>query len=211
MQDVGQITQVRPFERPARMNGTNKCKSCFLVNHQSLRNRKQVGGRIDATHAINISNRRRTTVRVRVAVLFLYFKAQVAIASTLPRRIRNVQRAPVTLQRLSVNTLQGLLRRCTRTETRERSTCAVRSSWSCPDIRASHTVASVKNVKDAPRAGCPAAVASFSTCMHMHIGRGDLSRQHQTLGAQPRWATDTKEYLRRHINHASARWSVGDA
>lgn len=51
-----------------------------------------------------------------------------------------------------------------RTDTRERSTSAVRSSRSCPDARSSHSVTSVMNVKDAPSAGRPAAVASFSTC-----------------------------------------------
>ena len=46
---------------------------------------------------------------------------------------------------------------------RERSTSAVRTSRSCPGARASHSVASLMNVKDAPSAGRPAAVESFST------------------------------------------------
>jgi hypothetical protein len=58
----------------------------------------------------------------------------------------------------------GKKKRDARTDTRERSTSAVRSSRSCPDARSSHSVTSVMNVKDAPSAGRPAAVASFSTC-----------------------------------------------
>ena len=50
-----------------------------------------------------------------------------------------------------------------RTDTRERSTSAVRSSRSCPGARASHSVASLMKVKDAPSAGRLAAVESFNT------------------------------------------------
>jgi|SRR6267142_637203 len=50
------------------------------------------------------------------------------------------------------------------THIRERSTSAIRNSRSCPSGRASHSVASLINVKDGPSAGRPAAVASFSTC-----------------------------------------------
>lgn len=56
-----------------------------------------------------------------------------------------------------------------RTDTRERSTSAVRSSRSCPGARSSHRVTSVMNVKDAPSAGRPAVVASFSTCEGAHL------------------------------------------
>ena len=77
--------------------------------------------------------------------------------ATRPRRLAATHRQP------QITKTKKRRENVLRTDTRERSTSAVRSSRSCPGTLASHSVASAMKVKDAPSAGRPAAVASFST------------------------------------------------
>jgi len=69
-------------------------------------------------------------------------------ASTMLCLIRKAQRAPVALQRPTINNILAQHEGDRlRTDMRERSTSAVRSSRSCPGASASHSVASLMDAK----------------------------------------------------------------
>jgi hypothetical protein len=90
------------------------------------------------------------------------WRAKLPIPFRALSETRNATRWPCSSDRQHNSQHTG--EKVLRTDMRERSTSAVRSSRSCPDDRVSHSVASLMNVKDAPSAGRPAPVASFSTC-----------------------------------------------